>query len=221
MNGKKGIRTAILAYLIVGCVGLGFGVFAHAQGLDDNLLSTLVSSKDQTETKTDEIEVSEEETSVDESTESGDELEALLEEAHAEEETSTKDKLTEDELASQDTSSEEDLSDEEEALKEEETEEESAAVLREGPYYQYTIVSDFDLNMYNAQDTPTGSGVIGVIPKGTTGYAIEQGSRRTLIEYEGNYAYVSNTYTQLSEVSADEYPNELKNITMENVVISE
>ncbi len=220
MDGKKGIRTAILAYLIVGCVGLGFGVFAHAQELDDNLLSALVSSKSQTEEEPDKTEASEEETSVDESTESGDELEALLEEAHAEEENSTREKLTEDELASQDTSSEEDLSDEEDALKEE-AEEESAAYLREGPYYQYTIVSDFDLNMYNAQDTPTGSGVIGVIPKGTTGYAIEQGSRRTLIEYEGNYAYVSNTYTQLSEVSADEYPNELKNITMENVVISE
>ncbi len=216
MDGKKGIGTAILAYLIVGCVGLGFGVFAHAQGLDDNLLSALVSSKSQTEKEPDKTEASEEETLNDESSESGDELEALLEDAHVEDETSSKEKPTEDEIAAEEV-------EEENVTAEEETEEseEETDVLREGPYYQYTIVSDFDLNMYNAQDTPTGSGVIGVIPKGTTGYAIEQGSRRTLIEYEGNYAYVSNTYTQLSEVSADEYPNELKNITMENVVISE
>lgn len=220
MDGKKTIHRIILLYIVVGALAVGIGVYAQAQGVDGSLLTAL-SSNIQENKSEEETEVPEEEPEELFVEEEPDELEQALADAHKEDDKALEESLEED-LTKE---SEEELldMDEEEEVFEEETKKasEETSVLREGPYYQYTITSDFDLNMYSAPDTPNGTGVIGVIPKGTKGYVIGQSARRTLIEYEGSYAYVSNTYVSLSEVSEDEYPSDLKNVTMDNVVISE
>ena len=224
MDKKKMIRTAIVAYLIVGITGFGISVYANAAGYDGGLLQALINQNQTVEEEEITEEITEEpseadEDAEDEYTNSADELEALLEEAHSEDEASTEDKISDEGTVEADATKEENP----EATAEEETATtDDTAVLREGPYYSYTITSDFDLNFYDDPDTPTGNeGVLGVIPSGTTGYAIDKGNRRTLIEYEGRFGYVSNAYVRLTEVDASEYPQELKNITWENVVIEE
>lgn len=166
MDGKKTIRNAIIAFVVVGVLGVGIGIYTEAVGVEGSLMENLLAQK--------------------------------------QEEASLKDSAEEEDIATEEESN---------AFETDTTTTDSTAVLREGPYYQYTVTADFGLNIYDAPDTPTGDGgKLGVVPSGTTGFAIGQGNRRTLIQYNGMFGYVSNTYVTLTEVSSEEYPEELKRV---------
>ena len=230
MDGKKMIRNAIIAFLLVGILGLGISIYAEALGYKGSVFESMFasdSSSDQLDESTEEN--TEEELLADDSKESVTTEDETLEETKAE--PSVVDEVTvdesadpkEDETTLTDDTDTEVLDDESGTESEADvlTSEENPA-LREGPFYQYRITADFGLNMYDDPDVPTGQGnIIGVIPAGTTGYAIAQGNRRTLVDYNGKLGYVSNTYTSLTEVSAEEYPEELKSITWENASVGD
>ena len=60
---------------------------------------------------------------------------------------------------------------------------------------------------------------LGDIPEGYTGYVIkdpEPNDHRTLVEYEGLIGYASNMYIVKTEISAEEYPEELLSVTEED-----
>lgn len=240
MDGKKTIRNAIIAFIVVGVLGVGLSIYTQAVGVEGSLMENLLAQKQEeaslkdsaeeedTATEEEEVETKEEssasskdsEKSEDNDTDVSDAIDygasGEIDSDTALETESTN--VTENDALSEtaaDTTAEESN-----ALETDTTTTDSTAVLREGPYYQYTVTADFGLNIYNAPDTPTGdSGKIGVVPAGTTGYVIGQGNRRTLIQYNGMFGYVSNTYVTLTEVSAEEYPEELKSVTWDNAVI--
>ncbi|GEM_PF-2687164 len=232
MDGKKTIRNAIIAFIVVGVLGVGISIYTQAVGVEGSLMENLLAQKQSTtalETSATEDEAEEEETEIssDDSEKSEDNdtdvSDAIDYGASGEIDSDTALETESTDVTENDALSETEAdttAEESNALETDTTTTDSTAVLREGPYYQYTVTADFGLNIYNAPDTPTGdSGKIGVVPAGTTGYAIGQGNRRTLIQYNGMFGYVSNTYVTLTEVSAEEYPEELKSVTWDNAVI--
>ena len=239
MDGKKMIRNAIIAFLVVGVLGLGISIYAEALGYEGSVFESMFASKDSSnDTKESEEEITSDENSEDISSEKSTEnttvnfTDNTIEETESLETTEVDDALDygaslekeEDTLFEDDSDVKTDESSEESMDETVADLEETAETsnLREGPFYKYTITADFGLNIYDDPDVPTGQGnIIGVIPAGTTGYAIAQGNRRTLIDYNGKLGYVSNTYTSLTEVSAEEYPNELKSITWENASVGD
>ena len=213
MNGKKIIKTAIAAYVVVGITGLGVGAYMDAAGSEKN--ASFDSISDQA--------TIEEVKSADEYQE---ETEPVVE-AVAEEPVLTTETESEKPTSVLEESPEEIPQEAEEEPKEElpdvDTPTEDVDITSDRTFYRYAITSNFDLFVYDDPDVPASdeSHVMGEIPAGTTGYAIEQGHRRTLIEYNGYYGYVSNLYCAVTEVSASEYPAELKGITADNVTFDE
>ncbi len=107
----------------------------------------------------------------------------------------------------------------EESTAEESATEESAAtevsageyVFGTGKYYKYTVTDIPFEDLAIHPDVDGHNGQIGYRKPGDTGYVIGRGQWRTLIMYEGQFGYISNKYSILTEVSAAEYPDELKN----------
>ncbi len=83
-------------------------------------------------------------------------------------------------------------------------------VFGNGKYYKYTVTEIPFEDLAIHPDVDGHNGQIGYRKPGDTGYVIGRGQWRTLIEYEGKFGYISNKYSILTEVSASEYPEELK-----------
>lgn len=100
------------------------------------------------------------------------------------------------------------------------TQEEKAdldVTVRPGPYYSYTMPQkEFkELNLYS--DPSKKNRVDQILHVGDSGYATIQSTYRTLIQLEdGSFAWASTYYLTFTEVSEDEYPDELKTITEDN-----
>lgn len=98
----------------------------------------------------------------------------------------------------------------------EEVSEEDKGEIRPGPYYRYTVKKiDYDsLNLYD--DPVSKANILGEIEVGKSGYAIDSTKYRTLIQLEdGSFAFVSKMYLSFTEVPEDEYPEDLKYITLD------
>lgn len=98
----------------------------------------------------------------------------------------------------------------------EEASEEDKGEIRPGPYYRYTVKKiDYDsLNLYD--DPVSKANILGEIEVGKSGYAIDSTRYRTLIQLEdGSFAFVSKMYLSFTEVPEDEYPEDLKYITLD------
>ena len=95
----------------------------------------------------------------------------------------------------------------------------AAAAAEDGKkYYTYKVTGiGTSLTLHRTKTEKNDS--IGDIPEGYTGYVIEdpaKGDKRTLIIYKGKVGYGSNMYLNKTEISAADYPEELKSITADD-----
>lgn len=91
-----------------------------------------------------------------------------------------------------------------------------AAPEKTGPFYSYTVtVDDGTLVMY---DDPVEKNEVERIPAGYTGYVIEKSDDyRSLVLYKGMVGYCSNLYMEITEISPEQYPDELLGVSAANV----
>ncbi len=85
-------------------------------------------------------------------------------------------------------------------------------------YYTYKVSGiDTSLTLHRTKKEKNDS--IDEMPNNYTGYVIEEPAKedkRTLIIYKGKVGYGSNMYLKKTEISAADYPEELKNITADD-----
>lgn len=195
--GKKFVITAFVIYLVLGIGALGYYFYSNSEASEPTVTEVASEVEDDTQDEAEDIDIEEEEPA------------PVEEEPVPEEEADLPDNNEEVEA-------DDEFHDELKDAPVEEAEE-PAGDIRPGPYYRYTV-KKLDLSSLNMYDDPVSKAhVLGQIEVGKTGFAIESAKRRTLIQVEdGSFAFVSNMYLTLTEVPEDEYPEELKTITLEN-----
>lgn len=215
-NGKKTIIIVIAIYIVLGCTALGISIYdKNAEDTIDTFTESLddADMQDESAAENDTEDIAE---STVEDIEAADAEDAMVSDDADITEDETYDsedaEVADAEAAEADDDSIDTATDDTEAGESDGTDK------REGPYYRYTVNSlPFEgLSLY---DNPDGDyGKVGYLRAGDTGYAIEKGKRRTLIDVDGNLSFVSNMYITLTEVSAEEYPDELKYVTWDSYV---
>ena len=125
----------------------------------------------------------------------------------AEEETVASEEEEEEEAAA----AEEDSADAEETL-------ETGGSEEGGPYYTYKVNTESDpLRLYRKK---TEGEQKELLPKGYRGYVISVGEKsdvRALILYKGKLYYASKAHLKLTEIDAEDYPEELSGLSEEDI----
>lgn len=218
---KKLIQT--LCYVAVAAVVVGFSIRANMaeESEKDKFDASVKQMTESRESK--EVSSSSEDTKDESDDEKSSEEKSSKEKASSEAKSKEKEKSAEEKSKSKEekekSSSSKEAAEEassEETSSEASSEEQDESAEETGPYYSYRVTVDSgSLVMY---DDPVNRNVIANLPPDYVGYVIENTEEhRSLILYQGMVGYCSNMYLEMTEITPEEYPDELAGLGTDDI----